>query len=275
MNYFFYNTDAKSLVGPPRFNKLIDQDLGATSGPRRFGEQLSQLAHRDILLMYEDGKGVVAVGSVLKPWDGKSHKIPLYYKAGDEWGEAEYRIEVDWFRDLSKKPIGVAEIKKRLGYTPRGAVTIIRKHRIEVEKMLDECVSLPPPSSEATDLAAPKPERVAVTAYRILRDTEKARRVKLRHNYQCQICGHTIELPNGARYAEAHHIRPLGSPHNGPDVIGNIVCVCPNHHAQLDYGAIQLTLTELHDCEGHSIDPKYVKYHNCKILGNSSVKSDE
>jgi hypothetical protein len=57
MNYFFYNTDAKSLVGPPRFHRLIDQGIAATSGPRKFGEQLSQLEPGDTLLMYEDGMG--------------------------------------------------------------------------------------------------------------------------------------------------------------------------------------------------------------------------
>jgi hypothetical protein len=62
----------------------------------------------------------------------------------------EYRVKVDWFRDCSDKPIGVVELKERLGYTPRGAVKIIRKHRIEVETMLDAFLFVPPPSCEAS-----------------------------------------------------------------------------------------------------------------------------
>jgi predicted restriction endonuclease len=75
----------------------------------------------------------------------------------------------------------------------------------------------------------------------------------------------TIELPDGRRYAEAHHIRPLGSPHNGPDVAGNILCLCPNHHAELDYGVRPLELNDLRKTNAHAIDEAYVYYHNDSI----------
>ncbi len=127
---------------------------------------------------------------------------------------------------------------------------------------------LPPPTPDAIDLVEP-PERIATTTYRILRDTELARHVKLLHNYECQICGHTIELSDGSRYAEAHHIRPLGRPHNGPDVIGNTLCVCPNHHAELDYGAAPIDLASLRQSGVHPIDSEYVDYHNRNIHANS------
>ena len=35
-------------------------------------------------------------------------------------------------------------------------------------------------------------------------------------------------------YAEVHHIRPLGSGHDGPDHPGNMLVLCPNHHAAFD-----------------------------------------
>lgn len=120
----------------------------------------------------------------------------------------------------------------------------------------------PPATPEADDLGAPPPERVESKTYRILRDTELARRVKALHKYQCQICGHTIQLPNGSMYAEAHHIQPLGDPHNGPDVIGNILCVCPNHHAELDYRVSKLSLSSIRTVAGHSIAAVFVDYHN-------------
>ena len=46
-------------------------------------------------------------------------------------------------------------------------------------------------------------------------------------------------MPTG-RYAEGAHIRPLGYPHDGPDVLGNVLCLCPNDHVRFDYGAIWL-----------------------------------
>lgn len=56
--------------------------------------------------------------------------------------------------------------------------------------------------------------------------------------------GCTLILPNGSRYAEGHHIQPLGAPHNGCDVLGNINWLSANHHAACDLGAIRLSLSE-------------------------------
>jgi hypothetical protein len=125
--------------------------------------------------------------------------------------------------------------------------------------------AIPTATQEASDLPQPPAERVATTTYRILRDTELARRVKSIHRFECQICGSTIQLPDGSRYAEAHHIQPLGGSHNGPDVIGNILCLCPNHHAELDYGVTALPLTALRLSDAHPVSPQYVEYHNRKI----------
>lgn len=124
---------------------------------------------------------------------------------------------------------------------------------------------LPPKTQEANDLPEPPSDRIATTIYRVLRDTELARRVKVMHCYECQICGHTIQMSDGSRYAEAHHIQPLGSPHNGPDITDNILCLCPNHHAELDYGIAAISLSALHHFPGHVIDPKFVEYHNRHI----------
>jgi hypothetical protein len=122
-----------------------------------------------------------------------------------------------------------------------------------------------PKTPEAIDLAAP-PERQKSTVYRILRDTSVTIWIKMLHQYECQICGLTIELPNGRRYAEAHHIRPLGTPHNGPDVAKNILCLCPNHHVELDYGVRPLKLNEFRTVPQHKIDEAYIRYHNENIF---------
>lgn len=265
-DYFFYNTDAKSMGGERRFSVLLQHGFAATSGPRSFGEQLGQLSPGDTLLMYENGLGVVAIGTVLECWDGQSHATPVYYLRGvggfHDSGH-EYRIQVDWFLDLAKNPITVAEIKKHIGATPRGAVKRIVKRRAEVARMIDGFRLPPLLQREANEL--PTPDRIATTTYRIVRDTEKARRVKRLHRYECQICGHTIQLPNGSRYSEGHHIQPLGSPHNGPDVIENILCVCPNHHAELDYGVAPINLSTLHTSKCHPIAPQFIEYHNEEI----------
>lgn len=117
----------------------------------------------------------------------------------------------------------------------------------------------------AQDLDVPPTERVETTTSRIVRDTRLSARVKKLHNYECQLCGCTLPLTDGSRYAEGHHIQPLGAPHNGPDILENIICVCPNHHAMCDLGAIRLALPELRQAEGHSVDQGYIDYHNSCI----------
>ena len=102
---------------------------------------------------------------------------------------------------------------------------------------------------------------------RIIRDTQLSGRVKSLHVHRCQImtCEQTIVLADGSHYAEAHHIRPLGKPHNGPDIMENILCLCPNHHAACDLGAIRLVAADLRKVAGHDIGQEYLNYHNHKI----------
>lgn len=120
----------------------------------------------------------------------------------------------------------------------------------------------------ALDIAEPKETvKKIYSTYRILRDSLNARKIKLLHNYRCQLCGNSIKLFNDKLYAETHHIIPLGAPHDGPDISSNILCVCPNHHVQLDYGAIFLDRNSITIHQSHHIDDEYIKYHNEFIYG--------
>jgi len=56
-----------------------------------------------------------------------------------------------------------------------------------------------------------------------------------------------------------------GADHKGPDIVENIMCVCPNHHALLDYGAIPINLKNLRISSGHMFSEQYVEYHNTKL----------
>jgi putative restriction endonuclease len=114
--------------------------------------------------------------------------------------------------------------------------------------------------------AGPAPRELS-TVSRIIRDTAVSRQVKELHAFQCQVCGIRLECEGGP-YAEAAHIRPLGSPHHGPDVIGNVLCLCPNHHVLFDRGALaiadDLSLIgqegRLRMANAHRIDPAQMEY---------------
>jgi len=85
------------------------------------------------------------------------------------------------------------------------------------------------------------------------------------HGYRCQICGVALQLNDGTLYAEAHHIKPLGIPHNGPDIAENILVLCPNHHVMCDYGAISLDTVEIRLHPNHAIGSQFIEYHDKMI----------
>jgi putative restriction endonuclease len=70
-----------------------------------------------------------------------------------------------------------------------------------------------------------------------VRNTAVTQWVKDHHDFACQVCALRLTTTAGG-YAEGAHIKPLGKPHNGPDAIDNVLCLCPNDHVRLDRGAI-------------------------------------
>lgn len=124
---------------------------------------------------------------------------------------------------------------------------------------------------EANDLEVAAAPRIEQTVLRIIRDTALARKIKVLNNNLCQICGSSIKLPDGSYYSEAHHIIPLGRPHNGPDAAENIIVVCPNHHAMLDLGCIRIEHSEPVSPSGHRVSQKSIDYHNSVLFGKTDI----
>lgn len=82
----------------------------------------------------------------------------------------------------------------------------------------------------AIDFEEP-PKRIKTIVRRIIRDTYKTLKIKEKYNYECQVCGYILEIDSD-RYAEVHHIWPLGE--GGLDNFDNMIVLCPNHHAEFD-----------------------------------------
>ncbi|MBD2753421.1 YDG/SRA domain-containing protein [Spirosoma validum] len=121
-----------------------------------------------------------------------------------------------------------------------------------------------------------KSKRIETTIQRIIRSTELSAYVKTMYNFQCQVCMVEISTNIGF-YAEAAHIQPLGEPHNGPDTIENILCLCPNHHVMLDFGGFgiedDLTLIgikgKLYKKPKHIIGQTFLQYHREHFVINN------
>ncbi|MFI2075386.1 YDG/SRA domain-containing protein [Streptomyces triculaminicus] len=117
-----------------------------------------------------------------------------------------------------------------------------------------------------------------INSRQLARDTAAANRIKDMYRQTCQMCDlRLVVSPTGEAYSEAAHIQALGKPHGGPDVIENILCLCPNCHALFDRGALQISdsldvidglsgqyrraLTRLSE---HRIQVSYVRQHRSR-----------
>jgi len=101
-------------------------------------------------------------------------------------------------------------------------------------------VGVPAPNSRAKPTGNPRPTRTTGVVQRVVRNSEVARWVKELYDHTCQICGTKLAMRD-TEYAEGAHIKALGHPHGGADQVGNVLCLCPNHHVLFDFGAIYLS----------------------------------
>jgi putative restriction endonuclease len=120
--------------------------------------------------------------------------------------------------------------------------------------------------------------RQYVEQRRLVRDNAVARRVKELYAHTCQICqGRLVISPAGEAYSEAAHIKPVGKPHEGPDVLANLLCLCPNCHVLFDRGALLIAddfrvvdvLREkvegsLHVVVDHGIEQEFLRHHRAR-----------
>lgn len=112
------------------------------------------------------------------------------------------------------------------------------------------------------------PERRESVVSRVVRDTAVTREVKRLYDFRCQACGKRIEAPTGP-YAEAAHVTPLGRPHDGPDDLANVLCLCPTHHAAFDLYAFAVADDmglvglpgRLRVLPTHPLDPAHLRAH--------------
>ncbi|GAB3746784.1 YDG/SRA domain-containing protein [Spirosoma pomorum] len=116
-------------------------------------------------------------------------------------------------------------------------------------------------------------KRVETITQRIVRNAELAIQVKEIYGYHCQVCRTQVTTSAGL-YAEAAHIQPLGRPHDGPDTLANLLCLCPNHHVMFDFGGFgidnDLALIglagKLFVRTSHRVDPQFLQYHRDHFL---------
>ncbi|KAA6342700.1 hypothetical protein EZS27_009572 [termite gut metagenome] len=97
----------------------------------------------------------------------------------------------------------------------------------------------------------------------ILRNRRLVDKLKKLYNHTCQLCGVQLIIDTNKPYSEIHHIIPLGKPHEGKDILENMIRVCPNCHVLLDFKAIRLEPESLN--AKHYISKKSIEHHNSQV----------
>lgn len=151
-------------------------------------------------------------------------------------------------------------------------VVLFRLERVETQRMLFTAV---PPD--------PDPAYSSAVVTRRIRDTAMSRELKLSYSNRCQICGIAVPGIDGRLYSEGAHVRPLGRPHLGADARTNLLCLCPNHHTQLDLGGMLILddftvatiaskpFGELTFRSDHRLDIANAQYHRKHWAGSTAV----
>lgn len=85
------------------------------------------------------------------------------------------------------------------------------------------------------ELTKREPMSKVITFFK--RNKKIVEELKKLYNGKCQVkgCQFTFKKENGENFCETHHLHSLHN--NGEDDIKNMVCICPNHHELLHYGA--------------------------------------
>jgi len=277
---------------------------GATQGSK---PQWEYLSHGDLLLFYVgDGRYQYAARVV-----GKEENVELAEAlwSNDNSSHGGYDPTDPWkYLIYLNQPVEVqiqgAEIHGFAGheidYPPRflkineqahqtirerfdSVAEYIRARRVDVTERPENDPDDGTDSSSTSDDPLPHdtspPERREQSGTRIVRDSEMVRELKRRYDYRCQVCGERRQRGASTPYAEGHHLHPLGDDPPGPDTKSNVLVLCPNHHADFDYGSIRvdpdtLSVRHLYDnsVDGRTlrVDPdhdpsrRHLQYHNIR-----------
>lgn len=127
-----------------------------------------------------------------------------------------------------------------------------------------------------------RPSRVQETSSRLKRDVKLSEKIKAIYEYRCQVCDVQLNSPSGL-IAIGAHIKGLGRPHNGPDALENMLCLCPNHHDQFDrlaffidpenlkiIGLAGFEEKRIRVVKRHKLDKQFLEYHKELVLMTSS-----
>jgi hypothetical protein len=202
MQYWLFNAEQANGLPCDAADVWFHHNMGFSGNDRKkYGEPLSRLNVGDFVLMYQNEKGVVGLGTVAERWNGKGYKRKLVYLAADF---PEYRIRVDWHHDLRQTPFDLGWSSPKFLCSLKKPELVARvKEAIRLAKLGHSV----PPSSDEADVYTP----TDVDERELIRQQIKKRRgqqqfrrnLAERYGRRCQVTGCPI-----FDIVEAAHIQP-------------------------------------------------------------------
>jgi putative restriction endonuclease len=140
---YFINSDAKSNNGTSYHNEWISRGIAVTSGGEKYAASLAKVRRGDTLLLWVNGKGLVAIGMMLDD-------EPVHVTAGagtvSPLEKVEYHRTVAWNGNLEKAPITAKEVVAFCGTNPRSTLASLIRGK-------DQIMDLAYARSEMLDIA--------------------------------------------------------------------------------------------------------------------------
>jgi hypothetical protein len=257
---------------------------GATAGSQT-EHYFDEMRPRDCVLFYRKGDffagGIVgrtlddpSVGAWI--WDNSESRFIFTLEEYYDWAPAITRIWDALGYNGSPRVQGFLRVKPSRLETLRGDGKSL-EHALFGKTR--ETQSEAAERSPSVFLHAPdkNPEQTTTEQDRLLRDQTVVTELKTLYDHTCQLCGYRLQRAEDAGYSEVHHIKPLGDPHNGPDIPENMLVLCPNHHADFDNGMLTIdpasyTVDHIYDesvsgsqltlCDDHQVKTVFLDYHN-------------
>ena len=121
-----------------------------------------------------------------------------------------------------------------------------------------------------------KAKRSKSEVWRYVRNTIKVKELKNLYHNKCQICSNTFQYETVSGdfefYSEVHHYNPLKK--QSDDDFGNMIVVCPNHHARFDYNFIRIGRDgrSIINQQGNTTGEK-IKFHKNHALEKKNIES--
>lgn len=291
-----FRTTVHTLVEPSETDATPDtiasllptRIWGATAGSQTKG-YFDEMHPRDCVLFYRDGDffagGVVGrtledpdVGSWL--WNSPDSRFIFTIEEYRDWGPAITRIWDALGYNGIPRVQGFLRVKPERLENLRGDERTLERALFGTTPTSPTWVGEDTSTPVSDTYSTVEPERTTTIRDRILRDQTLVAELKSQYDHTCQICGHRLQSASGTGYSEVHHIKPLGNPHNGPDISENMLVLCPNHHADFDNGMLTVTPntqtvnhayddrvsgTQLTIHDDHLINAVFLEYHHNRI----------